>query len=102
MSQPCTKAQEWGNNVTKDLLQIKTFVNTSNHHTHTSNISDLINASDQKETLNHLRNGTKNLIIATSVCEKGMDIAVCNVVICFEPPPNLKVIYPEEGTSPEL
>lgn len=85
--------------VTKDLLRIGTFVGTSNHHARTSNISDLINASGQKETLNDLRNGTKNLIIATSVCEEGMDIAVCNVVICFEPPTSLKSFIQRMGRA---
>ena len=59
-----------------------------------------MNASDSKETLNDLRNGTKHLIIATSFCEEGMDTTVCNVVICFEPPPDLES-YLEKGTSPE-
>ena len=85
--------------VTKDLLRIGTFVGTSNHHARTSNISYLINTSDQKETLNDLRNGTKNLIIATSVCEEGIDIAACNVVICFEPPPNLKSFIQRRGRA---
>ena len=85
--------------MTKDILRIETFVGTSNHHARTSNISDLINASDQKETLNDLRNGTKNLIIATSVYEEGIDIAACNVVICFEPPPNLKSFIQRRGRA---
>lgn len=84
---------------TKDILRIGTFVGTSNHHARASNISDLISISDQKETLNDLRNGTKNLIIATSVCEEGIDIAVCNVVICFEPPPNLKSFIQRRGRA---
>ena len=84
---------------TKDILRIGTFVGTSNHHARASNISDLINVTDQKETLNDLRNGTKNLIIATSVCEEGIDIAACNVVICFEPPPNLKSFIQRRGRA---
>lgn len=76
--------------VLKDILRIGTFVSTSNNQARASNLSDLINISDQKETLNDLRNGTKNLIIATSVCEEGIDITACNIVIYFEQPPNLK------------
>ena len=85
--------------VTKDILRIGTFVGTSNHHARTSNISDLINVSEQKETLNDLRTGTKNLIIVTSVCEEGIDITACNVVICFEPPPNLKSFIQRRGRA---
>lgn len=85
--------------VTKDILRIGTFVGTSNHHARASNVGDLINASDQKDTLNDLRNGAKNLIIATSVCEEGIDIAACNVVICFEPPPNLKSFIQRRGRA---
>ena len=85
--------------VTKDLLRIETVVNTSNHHARTLKISDLINASDQKETLNDLWNGIKNLIIATSVCEEGMDIAVCNVVICFKSPPSLNSFIQRRGRA---
>ena len=76
--------------IIKDLLRIGTFINKSNYNARTSNISDLINASNEKETLNDLRNRTKHLIIATSVYEEGIDIAVCNVIICFEPLSNLK------------
>lgn len=85
--------------VTRDILRIGTFVGTSNHYARTSNISDLINIGDQKETLNDLRNRTKNLIIVTSVCEEGMDITACNLVICFEPPPNLKSFIQRRGRA---
>ena len=76
--------------VTKNILRIETFVDTSNHHVRVSNISDLINISEQKKTLNDLRNRIKSLIIATSVCKKDIDIISRNVVICFESSSNLK------------
>ena len=85
--------------VLKDILRIGTFVGTSNNLARASNLSDLINISDQKETLNDLRNGKKNLIIATSVCEEGIDITACNIVICFEPPPNLKSFIQRRGRA---
>lgn len=74
----------------RDILRIWRFVGASNNQARTSNISDLINISDQKHTLNELRKGTKNLVIATSVCEEGIDITACSLVVCFEPSPNLK------------
>ena len=85
--------------MTKNLLRIGTFVGTSNHYAHASGISDLIDANGQKETLNDLRTGIKNLIIATSVCEEGIDIAACNVVICFDPPSNLKSFIQRRGRA---
>lgn len=84
---------------TKHILRVGTFVGTSNNHARASNISDLITISDQKETLNDLRSGTKNLIIATSVCEEGIDIAACNIVVCFEAPPNLKSFIQRRGRA---
>ena len=85
--------------VLKDILRIGTFVGTSNNQARASNLSDLMNISDQKETLNDLRNGTKNLIIATSVCEEGIDITACNIVICFDQPPNLKSFIQRRGRA---
>ena len=38
-------------------------------------------------------------MIATSICEEGIDIAACNVVICFEPPPNLKSFIQRRGRA---
>ena len=49
--------------------------------------------------MNNLRNRIKNLIIATSVCEEGIDIATYNVVIYFEPPPNLKSFIQRRGRA---
>lgn len=83
----------------RDVLRMGTFVGTSNNRARTSNISDLINISDQKHTLNEFRKGTKNLIIATSVCEEGIDITACNLVICFELPPNLKSFVQRRGRA---
>ena len=88
--------------VLKDILRIGTCVGTSNKQARTSNLSDLINISNQKETLNNLRNRTKNLIIATSICEEGIGITACNIVICFEQPPNLREGEGQEAKSPNL
>lgn len=85
--------------VLKDILQIGTFVGESNNLARSSNISDLMDIREQKDTLDDLRRGKKNLIIATSVCEEGIDIAVCNLVICFEPPPNLKSFIQRRGRA---
>jgi ERCC4-related helicase len=84
---------------TKDILKVGTFVGMSNNQARTSSISDLIDINEQKDTLEDLRNGGKNLIIATSVCEEGIDISACNIVICFEKPPNLKSFIQRRGRA---
>ena len=84
--------------VTKNIFRIETFVDTSNHHARVLNINDFINISEQKKTLNDLRNKNKNFIIATNVCKKDINIVFRNVVICFESSSNLK-FFVQKKTS---
>lgn len=70
--------------VFKNIFRIETFIDISNNQVYISNFNDFININNQKKTLNNLRNETKNLIIAINVCEKNIDIIVCNIVIYFE------------------
>ena len=84
---------------TKDKVEVGTFVGTSNSEKRKSNIGDLYGLKDQTETLNELRSGRKNLIVATSVLEEGIDVSACNVVICFEKPPNLKSFIQRRGRA---
>ncbi len=49
--------------------------------------------------MNDLRNGTKKSIIATSVCEEGIDSIACKIVICFEQPPDLKSLIQRRGRA---
>ena len=88
-----------GHPKTKDNLRVGTFVGTSNHHGKPRFISDLSDASGQDGTLDDLRSGKKNLIISTSVCEEGIDITACNMVICFDRPPNLKSFIQRRGRA---
>lgn len=53
----------------------------------------------QQSALGDLASGEKNLLICTSVAEEGIDIAACNLVICFEPPPNLKSFVQRRGRA---
>ncbi|MCJ1405712.1 Dicer-like protein 2 [Xylographa trunciseda] len=84
---------------TKDRLVVGTFVGTSNHDQRKSNIEEVHNVLDQTETLDDLRFGRKNLIIATSVLEEGIDVSATNTVICFEKPPNLKSFIQRRGRA---
>jgi hypothetical protein len=53
----------------------------------------------QETTLEDFRLGRKNLVIATSVLEEGIDVSACNVVICFEKPKNLKSFVQRRGRA---
>ena len=84
---------------TSHLLRIGTFVGTSSHQNRTENISGLVDVEGQDDALEGLRTGKKNLIISTSVCEEGLDISACNLVVCFERPPNLKSFIQRRGRA---
>ncbi|MCJ1280825.1 Dicer-like protein 2 [Xylographa opegraphella] len=85
--------------LTKDRLVVGTFVGTSNHAKKKSSIGEVHNVLDQGETLDDLRYGRKNLIIATSVLEEGIDVSATNTVICFEKPANLKSFIQRRGRA---
>lgn len=80
-------------------LSIGTFVGTSNSTKRKANIGDLAEPRNQKETLDDFRKGKKNLILATSVLEEGIDISSCHLVICFERPKNLKSFIQRRGRA---
>lgn len=62
-------------------------------------MGELVDIKDQTDTLDRLREGSKNLVIATSVLEEGIDVSACNFVICFEKPPNLKAFIQRRGRA---
>jgi ERCC4-related helicase len=82
-----------------DILKVGTFVGGSTHRNRSSHISELIDASGQEGTLDELRLGTKNLIIATNVLEEGIDISACNLVICFDRPDNVRSFIQRRGRA---
>jgi hypothetical protein len=45
------------------------------------------NSKQQNTTLSNFKTGEKNLIVATSVVEEGLDIQDCHLVVCFDPRP---------------
>lgn len=84
---------------TKDIVRVGTFVGTSNYGSKRSKITELLDIKEQPQTLDDLRNRKKNLVISTSILEEGIDISACNVVICFESPPNLKSFIQRRGRA---
>jgi ERCC4-related helicase len=84
---------------TKDLFNIGTFVGTSASTRRKKNVAELPQPRHQQNTLDEFRAGTKNVILATSVLEEGIDVSSCHLVICFERPKNLKSFVQRRGRA---
>lgn len=84
---------------TKNLFKCGTFVGISTNQNKRMELRDLLDPQDQQNTLKDFREGRKNLLIATSALEEGIDISACNVVICFNKPPNLKSYVQRRGRA---
>ncbi|TKA82698.1 hypothetical protein B0A55_01272 [Friedmanniomyces simplex] len=52
-------------------------------------VGDLAEPRQQAQDLVDFRNGTKNLMVATSVLEEGIDVRECNLVVNFDAPDTL-------------
>jgi ERCC4-related helicase/dsRNA-specific ribonuclease len=81
------------------LFNIGTFVGGSNSTKKKANIGDINDLKAQQQTLDDFRIGKKNLIIATSVLEEGIDISSCQTVICFDAPLNLVSFVQRRGRA---
>jgi ERCC4-related helicase len=77
------------------------FLGSSSFASHKSDITELYALRDQKDAINDLRIGNKNILVATSVLEEGIDISACNIVICFDPPTNLRSFVQRRGRARE-
>ncbi|KAK3117744.1 Dicer-like protein 2 [Teratosphaeriaceae sp. CCFEE 6253] len=64
------------------------FVGTSSFESRKS-IADLAEPRQQMQDLKDFKDGTKNLMVATSVLEEGIDVRECNLVINFDAPDTL-------------
>ena len=83
----------------KYWLRVGTFVGASAPTSRRTNIGELVDVKNQRNTLDDLRTGQKNLIITTSALEEGIDVSACNLVICFEKPPLLKSFIQRRGRA---
>ncbi|KFY33349.1 hypothetical protein V494_07693 [Pseudogymnoascus sp. VKM F-4513 (FW-928)] len=85
--------------MTKGMIRSGTFIGTSNFSSRKSSLGDWLSPLEQMDTLDCFRKKDKNFIIATSVLEEGIDISACNIVICFNRPPNLKSFIQRRGRA---
>lgn len=80
-------------------LNVGTFVGSSMSSKRKSSIATMIEPKNQQDTLDKLKGGDINLIIATTVLEEGIDVSACHLVICFESPKNLKSFVQRRGRA---
>lgn len=83
---------------TRAAFKLGTFVGASSHPAR-HEIGELLDLGKQISTLEDLRTGQKNLIIATSALEEGIDVSVCNHVICFQRPTSLRSFIQRRGRA---
>jgi ERCC4-related helicase len=76
-----------------------TFVGMSNNVAKKYGIAELLDIKSQSKALAEFRARSKNLVIATDVLEEGIDITACNLVLCFDPPPNVKSFIQRRGRA---
>ncbi|MCJ1274748.1 Dicer-like protein 2 [Puttea exsequens] len=81
------------------FFAISTFVGASSFSGKRATIAELADVKNQKNTLDDLRYGRKNLIVTTNALEEGIDVAKCNVVVCFDRPQNLKSFIQRRGRA---
>lgn len=84
---------------TQDLLRVGTYVGTSQSTKRRANIAAFAEPRNQQTTLDDLRSGVRNVILATSVLEEGIDVSSCQLVVCFERPKNLKSFIQRRGRA---
>ena len=83
------------------LYNIGTLVGNSGHSSRKTLLCDLVDPRTQDQDLQAFRDGKKNLMIATNVLEEGIDIPVCNGVICFDLPKSLISFVQRKGRARE-
>ncbi|KAI1173067.1 RNase3 domain-containing protein [Nemania sp. FL0916] len=79
-------------------FQVGTMIGTSNFAARKRELGDL-NQTKGNSDLEDFRTGKLNLLIATSIAEEGIDVPACNLVICFNPPSNVKSFIQRRGRA---
>ncbi|KAI0426631.1 RNase3 domain-containing protein [Xylaria sp. FL1042] len=81
-----------------DRFRVGTMIGTSNYMGRKRDLGDL-NQVKNTLALEEFRAGKLNLLVATSVAEEGIDVPACNLVICFNAPPNVKSFIQRRGRA---
>jgi ERCC4-related helicase len=84
---------------TAERFKFATFVGLSNNVKRKAGIHELLDLESQNKSLEAFRVKQKDIIIATDVLEEGIDVTACNLVICFDPPQNLKSFIQRRGRA---
>ena len=84
---------------TKALFSCGMFVGASNNGLKKTELGDLSALQKQDNVLDDFKQGITNLVIATNALEEGIDVSICNLVICFDEPPNLKSFIQRRGRA---
>lgn len=83
---------------TKSRFRVGSMFGTSRARQRKRNVGELY----QEDDYNHLeqfQTGEVNLLVATDVLEEGIDVPACNLVVCFDPPTNLKSFIQRRGRA---
>ncbi|OJD18331.1 hypothetical protein AJ78_01644 [Emergomyces pasteurianus Ep9510] len=83
----------------KHIIVSGAFLGNAGYAGRTSTITELHDMKTQKGSVNDLRSGKKNLLIATSVLEEGIDVSACHLVVCFDAINNLRSFIQRRGRA---
>lgn len=83
----------------KSAYKVAPFVGMSNYSGNWADISELADLKEQQASLDAFGRGDVNLIVCTNVLEEGIDVPTCHVVICYDPPKNLKSFIQRRGRA---
>lgn len=85
---------------TRGIFQCGTLMGSSNHKSRLGKtIYELIDSRHGTATLTEFKNGTKNIVVGTSVAEEGLDIQACHLVVCFGLPKTIKSFIQMRGRA---
>ncbi|KAK1826302.1 Rgp1-domain-containing protein [Podospora conica] len=82
----------------KGHFRVGAMTGISAHLSRTKDFLSLARKDDQ-QSLHSFRIGKINLLVATSVVEEGIDVPVCNLVICFDEPMSPKTFVQRRGRA---